>query len=477
MNNQLPVNETKEKSFIIGGENRIYWLILVLVAIGVAAGVIWMTRTTYEEVPLVIPEEKQIEAKLKIGVGYSINSQDLKTAVQETYTKMTEQLEGEKPVFAILFSTVGYDQEQILKEINLLMPGTKIYGYTSTIGTMTNEGFHIGQEVTEGYTLGLMGFASSEMTFGVGVASLDEASSTFEVAKTAITRGIKDAGKSKDDKPKIVLITSAPFGIGEESVIAGLESVIGKEVPITGGVAGKKIDFSGGEAMFANNKVYFNGVVAVPIYTDLKIGHIFLTGFNDTGKKGVVTKFKKDATGLHIVEIDHQPAAKVYNNWLDGLLDNYFGITDWFITTSLFHPLAKKLTEVGGFVNWQIVAPIHFNPDDSLTVGAMVEEGNELYLLEGNQKAFIDRIPLTVRLARSQGRITEKEIAGVVMDQCMTALIGTSGPDDWNSMAFSVDQAAGGAPFLGASSIGPYGYFLGNRYTEITVSAIIFSKD
>ena len=457
-------------------KGKIYWIILVLVVIIMTIVVIWMSKAPIRE-EFVTPPEKEIEVKLKMGVGYSTNSQDLKTAVQETYNRMMEQLGEEKPIFAILYSTVGYDQKQLLAEVNRLLPGTKIYGYTSMIGVMTNDGVHVGEGKTEGYSMALMGFVSDHMTFGVGACSLDEAGSPFAAGKIAITRAIEDVGKTKEDMPKIVLVTTAPFGMGEEFVIAGIESILSEKVQLAGGVAGKKGDFSGGEAMFANDKVYQNGVVAVPIYTDLKIGNMFLTGFNPTDKKGTVTKFRRDSQGLHIVEIDGKPAAKVYNDWHEGLFEKYLGTSDWFVAISLYHPLAKKIVGPEEFINWQILAPIHFNPDDSLTVGAAAEEGTVLHLLEGGPNVFLDRAPLTVRLARSEGEITEKEIAGVVMDQCMTALIGTAGPEDWSKMVSLINQASGNAPFIGAANIGPYGYYLRNRYTEVTASVVVFSKD
>lgn len=460
-------------------KDKIYWIILGTVVIGVIVAAVLMGKIPAIE-KYVTPAGEEIEVKLKIGVGYSVEK-NAKEAVQGAYTKMMEQLEGEEPVFAILTSAVGYDQDEILAEANRLLPGVKIYGYTSLMGIMTNDGFHIGEEAEEGQVLSLMGFSSEEMVFEVGACSLDEVASSREAGKVAITRAIENAGKTKEDSPKVVLMSTSPFGIGEELVIAGIEDVLGEGVPLVGGgaAAGYSDLVSGGSVVFANDKVYERGVVVAPIYTDLKIGHAFLSGFNPTDQKGIVTKFRKDDKGLHIVEFDGQPAARVYNDWLGGLFDEYLGTSEMFLAEAVNHTFGIKVIETGEFSNWQMIVPFHFNLDDSITVGAVAEEGTELHLLASNRELFIQRAALAVRLARSRGEITEKEIAGVVLDQCGGTLLGIGELEGWNEMVSQIVSVIGDAPFLGVSNLGPYGHFagVGNRYGEVTASVLVFSKD
>ncbi len=454
-------------------------VIIVLIIVGAIVAYLQISKSQ-ESVSYVETGEKEIETKLVMGVGYSTQP-DVELAVQEAHNRMAEELGGQEPLFAILTSTVGFDQEEVLAAVNQLMPETKIYGYTSLLGIMTKEGFHIGEAVDEGQVLSLTGFVTEAMTFGVGACSLDEVGSSKEAGRVAIERAIEDAGKGLDEKPKIVLMSTSPFGIGEELVIEGVESVLGKDVPLAGGgvAAGYSDLVSGGEALFANNRVYPRGVVVVPIYTDLKIGHAFLAGFNPTGDKGEVTKFS-GSNGCNILEIDNKPAAGVYNQWLGGLFDKYLGTSDMLLGEAVSYTLGKKVVEADGFSNWQMIVPFHFNPDDSITVGAVAKEGTELYLLESNPELFIQRPALAVRLARSRGEISEKEIAGVVMDQCGGTLLGiTEGLPGWNRTVSLIGPAAGEAPFLGVSNLGPYGHFLGigNRYGEVTASIIVFSKD
>ncbi|MBU1102294.1 hypothetical protein KJ853_01395 [Patescibacteria group bacterium] len=457
-------------------------LISAIIAAVVIGGLILAFSLQEKKIKLTFPffPEEKIEAKLKMGIGYS-TLKDAKKAVQEAYAKMMSRLEKEKPVFVILTSTVGYEQQEVLAEVNRLLPGVKVYGYTSLLGIMTNDGFHIGEGVKEGQVLSLMGFSTNSMVFGVGASGLDEVASSQEAGKVAVTRAIENAGKTKEDRPKIVFMSTSPFGIGEDRAISGVESVIGSNIPIVGGgvAAGYSDLVSGGEALFANDKVYKKGVVTVAVYTDLKIGHAFLAGFNPTGKSGIVTKFERDNKGLRIVEIDGKPAAKVYNDWLGGFFDEYLGTSEMLLGKAVNYTFGVKIIEADGFLNWQMIVPFHFNPDDSITVGAIAPKGTELHLLESNPELFIQRAALAVRLARSRGGITEKEVAGVVLDQCGGTLLGIpEGISGWNKMIAQIISVTGDVPFLGVSNLGPYGYFpgVGNRYGEVTAAVLVFSK-
>ena len=424
-----------------------------------------------------LPEE-EMEVKLKMGVGYS-TLEEVEKAVNQAYDRMTEQLEGESPIFVIFTSTVGYSQEEALAEVNRIMPEVKVYGYTSLFGIMNNEGFHVGEGVEEGKSLSLMGFASEEMEFGVGASSLDEAASPEEAGALAASRAIEDAGK--EGLPKIVFMSTSPFGMGEDLALSGVESVTGSQTPIAGGgvAAGYSDLVSGGEALFANDQVYQRGVVVAVVYTDLKIGHAFLAGFNPTGKSGTVTEIERDEEGIRIIEIDGEPAAKVYNDWLNGYFDEYLGTSEMFLGEAVNYTFGIKIIEADGFINWQMIVPFHFNPDDSITVGAIVSEGTELHLLQSSPELFIHRAALAVRLARSRGGITEREVAGVVLDQCGGTLLGIpEGISGWNQMVDEVVNVIGDVPFLGVSNLGPYGHFsgVGNGYGEVTAAVLVFSK-
>lgn len=460
-------------------KNKIFWLILVLITITTAIVILLVNKIPQiGKSPLVIPTEREIGAKLFTGAGYSVKK-DSKEAVQEAVERMKKQLGYREPKFVILYSTIGYDQNEVLTELNRLAPKAKIYGYTSIVGTVTNEGFHVGEGASEGYSISLMGFSSDETTFGVGNADFDENESPRELGKLAITRAIENAGKTKNDSPKLVFITTAPFGNGmEEEFVAGVEEVLGEgKIPIVGGIASGDEAYTGGWTMFSNERVLEKGIVVAPVYTDLKVGYIYLAGFNPTEKKGVVTGFKKNSERI-LQKIDNRPAGEVLNDWLDGLLEEDLGTSNIIIPKMGIHPIAQKIIESGGFVNWALIYPWWFHPDNSVTVGVSAPAGTEIYLLEGDTELLIKRPALTSRLARSRGKITEKEIAGVVMDHCGGTMRAIP-RDRVDEMIPLINEAIGNAALIGTFNSGNYGYFagVGNRYGNMMVNMVVFGKD
>lgn len=414
---------------------------------------------------------------LRTAVGYSTDT-DSKVAVRGAYSDLVRQLENEPPCFIILYSTLGYDQSVVLAEVNRLAPQAKIYGYTSLVGTMTNDGFHVGGGKTEGYSLAMMGFASDGLTVGVGGCTLDEASSPRETGRIAATRAIKDARKGKEAPPKLTFIASAPFGRGmEEQIIAGMEDVLGEgKVQIVGGIASGDKAYTGGWAMFANGKIYESGAVAAAIYTDVKVGYMYLAGFNPNVNHGRVTKFRQ-GTERVIEEIDDKPAGQVLNGWLNGLLDDHLGTSDVVIPKMGVHPMGIKTVETGGHVNWALIYVWQFHPDNSITVGVGAPVGSEVYLLEGDPELLIKRPALTARLARSRGMITSEEIAGVVMDHCGGTMRAIP-EEKVQEMVPFINDAIGNAPFIGTFNSGNYGHFvgLGNRYGNMMVNMVVFGK-
>ncbi|MCF7845169.1 MAG: FIST C-terminal domain-containing protein [Candidatus Pacebacteria bacterium] len=435
-----------------------------------------------EEEPEVVIEEREV--KLKIGTGYGVLSENTaseekeEVVVLEAFNKMMEEL-GEDPSFVVLTSTVGFDQEKIIQEARKVLPeGVKIYGYTSLFGIMTKDGFKIGEGVEEGNVLSMMGFSGENLVVGVGGAELSEGDSPEQTAKIATERAIKDAGK--EDSPKIAMMASAHFGAGEDLFIKGAESVLGEQVPIVGGgaAAGYGDLVSGGESLFVNDKAYEKGVVVAVIYTDTKIGHAFLGGFNPAGPKGEVTEVARDEKGIRIITIDDQPAAEVYNEWLGGELDEFMGTSNMFLHKTLYHTLGIEVLESDGTKNWHMIITLHFNEDDSINIGTVIPEGTEIHLLESDPELFIERLGLAVRLARARGGVPQEEIAGVLVDQCGASLLGIPEKEGWDQMIEKTMEASGGAPFIGNSNLGPYGNFfgVGNRYGEVTPSVLIFSK-
>jgi len=430
-----------------------------------------------------------------MGFGWS-SEDDEKTAAEEAVARMEEKMGEKKPNFLIVYSETRYDNRIISEELNrLLGPDIKIYGWTSLVGSVDPQGLH---------PLSILGFSSARLEVGVGGCSLEEVSypgeggskdeifrTTEEAAKRAASRALVDAGKLKTEKPRFVLISGATYLLPgtlknpvEERYIEGIESVVGKDVPIIGGLAADSLA-QGNEKVFVNDKIYdFGSVAAAVVYTDLevglatdlKVGYSFLGGFTPTTKKAIATK----AEGHLVYELDGRPCAEVYDEWTEGALGNRINTTDWVIDYTALHPLSKKISETGeipGYYN----KLIHYfnNPEKGLCkVACEVEEGDTLYLLDGTPNMFVNRGALTARLARARAGLSRDEIAGGYMVFCAGCFL-TIPSEDYPRIYNAINDVLGGTPFIGGYEFGGFGSFLGveeNVYTTQMCSFLVFGK-
>jgi hypothetical protein len=435
-------------------------IVAVLIGIG-----IWVGYTFREEEPLKIMPSKKSEVRTEqAAYGWSAKK-DEKEAVAQAVSMMKEKLE-KSPDFVFLFSSVGYDEEKLLSEIKTLLPEAKIYGGTACLGPMTPDGFH----GVEKQSVAIMGVASPEITWGVGGADMDKVSPR-EAGKKAILTAIESAGRQETEKPDIVFITAAPGA--EEKIIAGIEEVVGKDVPIFGGSSGDNT-IAGEWRQFAGGKVYKNGVALAVAYTDLKIGYAYEAGYLVTENKGTVTR----AEGRIIYEIDQKPAAEVYNEWTGGVFSEKLekGGKVWgILSEATFYPIAKVLKTPKGEPFYLAVHPLSIRPDHSLEVFAEMREGDEIALLHGGWEILLNRFRTTPQKALTRFKIEKGEAVFAVYTFCAGTMLSIP-ESERPKMPLLLKEVIGEVPFIGNFTFGEQGFIpgVGNQHGNLVNSIVIF---
>ncbi len=413
--------------------------------------------------------ELQQTGPVYVGSGWSIND-DAVTAVNEAASLVTNKLGEKTPEYVILFSTVGYDLEIVLSEINKLFPDAQIYGGTSCSAVITEDGYHAGDVGS----LALLGVSSENISFGVGGADIDEEESARAAGEQAIKDAIINAGR-EGETPTVVLITAA---VGyEEGILLGIEDVIGKDVPIMGGSAGDN-KILGYWRQFANDKVYINGTSLTAVFTDLKVGSAFEAGYNVTTNEGNITR----AEGRIIYEIDNQPAAEVYNNWTDGeIIGDSIELSEGEVSVlaeSTFRPLAKIFTSPDESVYHLSIHPLSVNLSDKrLTVFANVEEGERIQLMEGDSDMILNRAHRTPNKALIDGGIEKGKGAFGIYTFCAGTMLGIEESD--RPMIPLLVEGAIGVPFIGTFTFGEQGHIseIGNKHGNLVNSMVIIGEE
>ncbi|MCD6277411.1 FIST C-terminal domain-containing protein [candidate division WOR-3 bacterium] len=398
--------------------------------------------------------------ELYIGYGESAKSSP-EEAVKEAYNMLPEEVK--KPDFCVIYLSIGYDSKRVIKTLRSLTgPKTKFYGETSCLGVATPNGM-----LKNG--LAILAFKSKRMTFGVGICPVSKTTNGFSAGKKAIQMAIKDAGR-KNEKPSIVLISPTP-GI-EEDVLKGIESVIGNDVPIIGGSAADN-EINGKWKIFANHKVYSNGVSLAVIYTDLKIGYAFITGYKTTVKKGVATSAK----GRTIYQIDNRPAGEVYNEWCSNAFSQQMKTGASILGPASFTPLAKRFVEKGT-VSYITIHPSKISPEDkSLQVFAEVNTGDTLYLLKGNKSILLSRPASVGMAALYQGGIGPQDLDGGILIYCAGTMLAVK--DELGNKGIPpLSTVLGGKPFIGVFTFGEQGFIrgIGSRHGNLMTSMIVFGE-
>ena len=231
---------------------------------------------------------------IKVGYGWSVDNNEIK-AVKEAVNMMKKGVK--KPELVILYSTVGYDVKSVQRDLRKeLGKSAGIYGLTSCWGVISRDGIHVGKKGS----LAILGLESPALDFGISGRETETSQDARRKARESFNEAILKAGKPKGSRPDIVIMTASP-GI-EEAVLKGIEDVVGNNVPIYGGAAADNT-ITGKWKVFNNNELYSSGFSLVTIFSNLKIGYAFHSGYLGSEKDGIATKVK-NKEGRVLLEID-----------------------------------------------------------------------------------------------------------------------------------------------------------------------------
>ncbi len=406
----------------------------------------------------------QATSSTMIGCGAS-SKEKLDEAIAETVGAVEQQLAGQKPQFAILFSTVGYNSELLVKAISARWgKECQIYGGTSCNGVLTRERLY--NKPTG--SMAILAIASPKIKCGVGGADM-KAITARQAGQKAIEMAVANLALPKE-KIKLVLITAGPGE--EEEVIAGIETVIGKDIPIIGGSSADNT-IEQKWRQFANDQVYQKGVAVAAIATDLNISWAYEMGYLKSEKGGKITK----AEGRTIIEIDGRPAAEVYNEWMAGSLSAKLQTGGAVLSDTTLMPLAKVLHGKSGETHYLSIHPLSINlPERSLTVFANVQENDELLLLHGDPTLLFGWCKTTPSKAISQMQ-GKKPLFGIFV-YCAGTMFALS-EENRQQMPSMVAQELQNIPFIGIYSFGEQGFLpgVGNRHGNLINSTIVFSEN
>lgn len=397
---------------------------------------------------------------MHIATGWS-QDRDAAVATGAAYAALRAQLPDE-PSLLIAYPSAEYPPDAIVAALRAAAPGVPVHGGTSCRGAMTADGFHS----ADGYGLVLWGIVDPRGAYGVGAAPIE--GDARRAGRDAIVRAIAAAGRP-GEPPHLIWLTGVPGH--EEAILHGIQDVVGPRVPIAGGSSADN-DVAGRWRQFTHDGVHDAAVVVTALYPSTATWFAFQSGYSPTARRGRVTR----AAGRTLFEIDHQPAARVYNDWTNGAVTPFMAGGNVLAATSLF-PLGRRVEQPNRRTAFRLAHPETVTPDGALTLFADVSDGEELLLMAGTRASLTSRAGRVAQAALDAGRLRPDGVAGALVVYCAGCMLTVQ--EEMGRVVDSVGAVLRGRPFAGTFTFGEQGCFAGgdSYHGNLMISVVVFAAD
>lgn len=382
---------------------------------------------------------------------------DTESAVREASRSLKDKL-GEIPKIVLVYSTEHLATGALAATLQAEFPGVQIMGGTSCGGVMTEAGFHSAPSGA----LGLFGIVDRDGDYGVGYAPI--ASDPVAAGAAAVESALRAAGRDFET-PTLVWCCQPPGH--EESILEGIQTVIGYGTAIIGGSSADE-EIAGQWRQFAGDQTLEDHVVVTVLFPSSRHGAAFQSGYARSEYSGMVTR----ASGRQILEIDHQPAAAVYSGWTRGAVPA--AAEGMILAQSTPTPLGRIAGEAQGVPMFVLSHPALIGQDGSLSLFTDIEEGERVHLMQGSPVSLIKRAGLVVADACALGGWKGSESLGGLVIYCGGCMLYVR--DAMDAVVEEIRAAMPGTPFLGAFTFGEQGAIVDNcnRHGNLMVSALSF---
>ncbi len=338
-----------------------------------------------------------------------------------------------------------------------------LHGATSCRGVMSQAGLHS----SDGYGAGAFCIWDAEGDYGSACVAND--GNPKQAAINATVKALEAAGRV-GESPDIIWLSTSPGA--EEAVLSGIESIVGKSVPILGGSAADN-DVSGNWYVFDAVNTAEDGVTISVLFPSTQISFAYHNGYAPTDISGEVTKV--DGRLLH--EIDHRPAATVLDEWTNGtVIPNTRKDPVSILSESTLSPLGRYLDDVRGVPYFLLAHPSEAYKNGSIALFADVQVGETLTLMEGSVESLTARAGKVASLAARLGEMHNDNIAGGLMVYCGGCMLAVQ--DHMEDVISGVREALPDIPFLGVFTFGEQGVVIdgSNHHGNLMISCILFAK-
>lgn len=350
--------------------------------------------------------------------------------------------------------------------LSATFPDAAFIGGSSNGGVMLDDGLH------DAGGVGLLIFNDPDGDFGVGAR--EKGAAPADAAEQALRDALESAD-CVDELPDMIWVYQSPGQ--EEAVIEGLRRIVGDRCPIIGGSSADN-DLSGAWTQIAPAGTFTDAVVVAALFPSSGVSYAFQGGYEPNGRFGVASQVA-DASGANdgqapgriIRQIDGRPAAAVYNEWIEGGIDDVLDEGGVILGHTTSHPIALEAGVADGVEQYVLVHPERVLPDGSLTTFANIPPDATLHCMTGDESKLVDRAGRVAEQAVAQLDGTSAAAGLIVYCAGCRMKIG----EQVAALPETVRSALGNIPFLGCFTFGEQGAIVDkNAHGNLMISVVAF---
>lgn len=301
-----------------------------------------------------------------------------------------------------------------------------------------------------------------------GVASVVQIEGEIiQQAAATVKAAILRAGRPAE-LPALIWCMQAP-GF-EEQIIAGIQQVVGDQVPILGGSAADDA-VTGDWCQYDGQQLAGNLLVIAVLYPTVAISSYFSSGYSTEPCSGTVTAVQ----GRRITKINDQSALDVYNSWLQqtGAPPQAPGQV---MSDCTFYPLGRQLAAKD--IPFSLLSlPTNIHSDGGIETLSEIQPGEVVTLMSGAKEQLVRRASHVVRVATNNLRLRHhREPAAALIVYCAGCMLAVR--DEIEQVQQSLSEALADMPYLVAFTFGEQGCFADgfNRHGNLMISAVLFGQ-
>ncbi len=349
---------------------------------------------------------------------------------QNGWQNETPEKKITSPQLVLYFGSTGVlESGERYDELKKRYPNSNLIGCTTSGEIIEEDVFDDSVVVTA------MEFASTKTK--IATLKIGEVDNSTEA-------GVKLAEELNTDGLAGIIVISDGGMVNGSQLVKGLSSVLGTEIPITGGLAGDGARFQKTLVGF-NNRPEQGRIVAIGLYGDkITIGHGSVGGWDTFGPEREITRSKDNV----LFELDGKPALELYKLYLGEEAENLPG-------SALLFPLSvrPKDSKEQGVVRTILTID---EEQQSMTFAGDLPEGYSAQLMRANFERLIDGAEEAAKIANTENEVDGEKLAILISCVGRKMVLGQRTPDEVEAVHELLGEDVAQIGFYSYGEISPH---------------------